>query len=85
MPSTVDHTVVRLEDFRSDALRDLGSKVHSVAKMTDGLVRSSPWAAAGALAVAGMAVGVLAALGTQRVMRRAAQGHADASSELAGG
>lgn len=70
----------------SDSVQDWRSKAHSAAKSTDGFVRSSPWRAVGAIALAGMAAGMLVSLSVQRARRRGRlQDAADSGSETQGG
>jgi ElaB/YqjD/DUF883 family membrane-anchored ribosome-binding protein len=90
MNSVADRTVVRLKDFRAaDVGRRLSNAVSSVAerlvgraKTTDGFVRSRPWQTAGAIALAGVAAGML----VSRARRRAEKDrNLDSTSEVSGG
>jgi ElaB/YqjD/DUF883 family membrane-anchored ribosome-binding protein len=89
MSSLVSRTVVRLKDFRA---RDVGGRVSNVVGSladqfvsgTNGFVRSSPWRAAGAVAVAGIAAGIL--VSRSRARRRATdEANSAPSSEVLGG
>lgn len=91
MSSVANRTIVRLKDFRA---RDVGSRVsnavgslaRSAAETTDGFVRSSPWRAAGAIAVAGVAAGILVSRSARRARRRAADdANNNSTSEVLGG
>jgi ElaB/YqjD/DUF883 family membrane-anchored ribosome-binding protein len=88
MSSVANRTIVRLKDFRvgdvgSRVSNAVGSLAKSAAETTDGFVRSSPWRAAGAIAVAGVAAGILVA---RRARRHAADdANTDSTSEVLGG
>jgi ElaB/YqjD/DUF883 family membrane-anchored ribosome-binding protein len=91
MSTVADRTVVRLKDFRA---ADVGRRVSNVvssladqlvgrAKTTDGFVRSRPWQMAGAIALAGVAAGMLV---SRRARRRAEKNaNLESTSEVSGG
>jgi ElaB/YqjD/DUF883 family membrane-anchored ribosome-binding protein len=101
--SLANSTVVRLKDFHageignkvsskvSHAVNSLAGQLVGVAKNTDGFVRSNPWRAIGAVALAGLAAGVVTSVGARRLRRRAADRVADGrhrdsmASEVSGG
>jgi hypothetical protein len=79
---TAGSLVHRASDVRNVVAEQLAAAVKAAA----GYVRSSPWQAAGALAVAGIAAGILVARGARRSRRRNAPADAHNSSpEVAGG
>jgi hypothetical protein len=71
----------------ADGLRNWTGKAKTLARATDGFVRSSPWRAAAAVALAGVAAGVLVSRGVRRARSRAAPADdaSDVASELSGG
>lgn len=69
----------------ADSVQDWGAKAGTVARSTGGFVRSSPWQAAGAVALAGLAAGLLVSLNARRARRRRAAARLDATSETMGG
>jgi hypothetical protein len=79
MSHLANSTVVRLQDFKagevgskvSHAVSSLADQLVGAAKSTDGYVRSNPWRALGAVALAGLAAGVVTTLSTRRLRRRA--------------
>lgn len=97
MNSVVDQTVVRLKDFRiadvgdrvSSAVNSVADRVLGAAKDTTGYVRSNPWQAAGAIALAGVAAGVAGVLVSRRARARKAHTsrdtNRDSTSEVSGG
>jgi ElaB/YqjD/DUF883 family membrane-anchored ribosome-binding protein len=91
MSTVANRTVVRLKDFRagdvgkrvSDAVSSFADQLAGSLKTTDGFVRSRPWQTAGAIALAGVAAGMLV---SRRVRRRAAKNdNHDFTSEVSGG
>jgi len=83
----VSNVVGSLADELVSGLRGWTSKARGAAQTTDGFVRSSPWRAAAAIAVAGVAAGILVSRSARRAHRRAAE-DADidsTSSEVLGG
>jgi ElaB/YqjD/DUF883 family membrane-anchored ribosome-binding protein len=72
-----------------DGVRDWRWKAKTAARTTDGFVRSSPWQAAGAIAVAGVAAGILVSWSMRRARRRAVldadEARVDGVSEVSGG
>ena len=99
MSHPADSTVVRLKDFQgssaatpvSRAMSSIAAQLAGAAKSTDGLVRANPWRAVGAVALAGLAAGLVTTVGARRLRRRAAERAADGrnrdvlSSEASGG
>jgi ElaB/YqjD/DUF883 family membrane-anchored ribosome-binding protein len=70
----------------SDSLQEWRVKARAAAKSTDGYVRSRPWQAVGAIALAGVAAGVLYAVTVRQARRRGRmQDATDATSEPLGG
>jgi len=67
-----------------DGVRSWTSKARSAAKSTDGFVRSSPWQAAGAVALAGLAAGILVSRSARRARQRVSDPNL-ATSEVSGG
>jgi len=81
----VSSTVSNVAGQIADRVQDWTSKARGAAKTTDGFVRSSPWQAAGAVAVAGLAAGFLVMRGARAARRRASAARNDSSSEMTGG
>jgi len=92
MSSVANRTVVRLKDVRardvssrvSNAVGSLADQLVSGLQTTEGFVRSSPWRAAGAIAVAGVAAGILVSRSARRA-RMHADANTDSTSEVLGG
>jgi ElaB/YqjD/DUF883 family membrane-anchored ribosome-binding protein len=80
----VSKTLSSIAGQLADGVQNWTSKARSAAKSTDGLVRSNPWAAIGAIALAGAAAGILVSRGA-RARRRSVDAPVDSPSELAGG
>jgi hypothetical protein len=83
----VSKTFSSMLDRLASEVQNWTSKARTAAKTTDGFVRSSPWQTAGAVALAGLAAGVLV---SRSRARRAAHANADAAathaaSEMSGG
>jgi ElaB/YqjD/DUF883 family membrane-anchored ribosome-binding protein len=70
------------QDRVSDAVGLVTDQLRGAAKSADGFVRSSPWRAVGALALAGLAAGMLMSLGRRR--RRNADATEDVDPEVGG-
>jgi ElaB/YqjD/DUF883 family membrane-anchored ribosome-binding protein len=83
--SRVSNVVGSLADHLVSGVQGWSSKARSAAETTDGFVRSSPWRAAGAIAVAGLAAGILVSRSARRARRRAADANIDSTSEVLGG
>jgi ElaB/YqjD/DUF883 family membrane-anchored ribosome-binding protein len=77
--SRVSSAVNALADQVVDGVQDWTSKARSAARRTDGFVRSSPWQAMGAMALAAVAAGILVSRGMRRARKRA---HPDDNPEL---
>jgi ElaB/YqjD/DUF883 family membrane-anchored ribosome-binding protein len=74
----------------ADGVQNWTSKAKTAARTTDGAVRSSPWQVAGAVALVGLAAGILVSRSARRARRAAHEASADSasansSSELSGG
>jgi ElaB/YqjD/DUF883 family membrane-anchored ribosome-binding protein len=79
-------SLTRATDVRdrvSNVVSLFAEQLAGAAKNTERLVRSNPWQAA-AIAVVGLAAGILVARGARRV-RRSASDRSSASSEVSGG
>jgi ElaB/YqjD/DUF883 family membrane-anchored ribosome-binding protein len=63
----------------------VADQLTAAAKFAAGYVRSSPWQAAGAVALAGIAAGILMARGARRSRRRHAVTGDASSPEVVGG
>jgi len=83
--SQVSNALSTVADQVADSVQQWTSKARAIAKNTDGFVRSSPWQAVGAMALAGVAAGILVSRSARRARRRAAAGNGDSPSEAAGG
>ncbi len=71
MTNLAKQTVVRMQDFRAGEVADRLSKTLSeLTEEVSGKVRANPWQAAGAMALAGVAAGFLAAWGLSRARRK---------------
>jgi hypothetical protein len=67
-------------------MNDMVQQLLGAARDTDRFVRSSPWRAAGTMALAGLAAGFLVSQGSQWRQRRSAAGRNDrADTEVVGG
>jgi ElaB/YqjD/DUF883 family membrane-anchored ribosome-binding protein len=69
----------------ADGVQRWTSKAKSAAKTTDGFVRSSPWQAVGAIALAGVAAGILMSRSARRARQRAPRTDRDSPAENSGG
>jgi hypothetical protein len=70
-------------DQLASVVRSWSSKARNLGATTDVFVRTSPWRAAGAVALAGLAAGVLVSGAAERARRRAARGEGPkANSEV---
>jgi ElaB/YqjD/DUF883 family membrane-anchored ribosome-binding protein len=95
MSSSAKQTVIRLKDFKglnslagqfADRLQHWTSQAKTTARTTNGFVHANPWRTVGAVALVGIAAGVL--MGRQsrgRTVKRAMGRANTAASELAGG
>ena len=81
----VSQAIDSFSDQMSKNLQHWRARANSAARATDGLVRSSPWQAVGAIALAGVAAGVLVSLSARRERRLAILDAADATGETSGG
>jgi len=81
----VSSAVGSLADELVRGLQGWTARARSAAQSTDGFVRSSPWRAAGAIAVAGVAAGILVSRSTRRARRPAAEDANSIPSEVLGG
>jgi ElaB/YqjD/DUF883 family membrane-anchored ribosome-binding protein len=73
-------------DQVTDSVQEWQSKARSAARSTDNFVRSSPWQVVGAVALAGLATGVLVTMSARRARQLARDGYtADATAETLGG
>jgi ElaB/YqjD/DUF883 family membrane-anchored ribosome-binding protein len=82
--STIADRVVRLKDFQpqlATGVQEWTAKARDALRSTDNFVRSSPWQAAGLIAVAALAAGFLASR-SRRAQRR---GASTGNDWLAGG
>jgi len=90
MSTVADRTVVRLKEFRagdvgrrvSNAVSSLADQVAGGLKTTDGFVRTRPWQAAGAIALVGVAAGLLVSRRARRALKNA---NTESTSEVSGG
>ncbi|HWJ34135.1 MAG TPA: hypothetical protein VNR70_02655 [Steroidobacteraceae bacterium] len=82
----VSDAVSSLADQLVDGVQGWTSRARSAAKTTDGFVRSSPWQAVGAIALAGVAAGILVSRGVRRARRRGqSDPNGESTSEVLGG
>jgi ElaB/YqjD/DUF883 family membrane-anchored ribosome-binding protein len=71
MTNLAKQTVVRMQDFRAGEVADrLSKRLSALTEEVSGKVRANPWQAAGAMALAGVAAGFLAAWGLSRARRK---------------
>jgi ElaB/YqjD/DUF883 family membrane-anchored ribosome-binding protein len=82
MSSLAEQTVGR--DRMSNVVSLFADQLTGAAKSTERYVRSNPWQAAGALAIVGLAVGLVLTRGTRRFRRRGPD-FSGAASEVSGG
>jgi len=82
MSSAVE-SITRLNERAVDVVESLVDQLAAAAKSADGFVRSSPWQAAAAGAVASIAAGILVSRGARRSRRFATD--RDYPSEVTGG
>lgn len=69
----------------ASGVRYLSSKARDLGASTDGLVRASPWRAAGAVALLAIAAGMLVSRGARRARARATSEAGREDSEVFGG
>ena len=82
MTNLAKQTVVRMQDFRAGEVAGRLSKtLNALSQQVSGKVRANPWQAAGAMALAGVAAGFLAAWGLSRARRKS--GPADSADVTA--
>ena len=84
MSSLTDFRATDVRDRMSNVVSPFAEQLAGAAKNTERLVRSNPWQAVGAIAVVGLAAGILVGRGARRV-RRFASDRSSASSEVSGG
>jgi ElaB/YqjD/DUF883 family membrane-anchored ribosome-binding protein len=82
MSSLAEQTVG--QDRMSNVVSLFADQLTGAAKSTERYVRSNPWQVAGALALVGLAVGLVLTRGTQRFGRRGPD-FSSAASEVSGG
>jgi ElaB/YqjD/DUF883 family membrane-anchored ribosome-binding protein len=84
--SRVSNAAGSLADHLVSGVQGWTSKAKSAAEATDGFVRSRPWPAVGAVALAGIAAGILLSRSARRARKRAAtNGNVESTSEVLGG
>jgi ElaB/YqjD/DUF883 family membrane-anchored ribosome-binding protein len=84
--SRVSDAVGSLADQFASGVQSWTSKARNLGATTDGFVRASPWRAAGAIALVGVAAGILVSRGARRARMRAANdANQESNSEVLGG
>jgi len=84
----VDRVSTALDTFTeqlSGSVQAWRSKAAATARSADGFVRSSPWHSVGAVALAGVAAGVLISLSARRAQRQRGIDCSDVTAETMGG
>ena len=94
MSSSAKQTVIRLKDFKglnslagqvADRVQQWTSQAKTTARTTNGFVHANPWRTVGAVALVGLAAGVLVGRQSRRNPKSAVGRARSAASELAGG
>ncbi|MDP9014852.1 MAG: hypothetical protein M3O41_19760 [Pseudomonadota bacterium] len=91
LANRVSDAVGSLADQLASGVQSWTSKARNLGATTDGLVRASPWRAAGTIALVGVAAGILVSHGARRARLRSADGgrrdstSRNSTSEVLGG